>query len=684
MAKITLPSVASGYNVSTINANFQALAAELNNKVLYRANPVGEANQVTTDVDMNSKRLLNLPAPTSDLEPLRRIDAADIGTQSAAAIAAADAAEASALAAQGYAVTAGANAVDSGSSAVLAGTAKDAALDAAALAQGYADDAYDNSRLTIGTVVTAPAGGSAAATINGVPGSQVLSLTIPRGDQGIQGPVGPAGPSGSGSGDVIGPASSVVDHVAVFNSTDGKVVKSAGVPLSSKQDTLGFTPENVTNKGAVNGYAPLGADQKVPLANLPTITAAEIITPSNVSPSEASTNVVENPTLTGSTFYSNYSATHANTQVQVHTTNVFTSPLYSSGDVTGSTSFTLPLGILSVGTQYFWRIRYKNSRGTYSDWSTPTSFTTSATFNNYIPTPAATPAIGASFEGGYYTGLIWNELVQSSTSTTIGTGSQTFTVPSMSSTPIVYAGQTLQIRSRANPDNKMTGVVTAAVGTALTINVTSVAGSGTFTDWSIMAQYRVILAPKASGESSTQLTSATAVLSFLARPSEGYKMTQAMLAAGNSTAYPAAYAAAALSVGGKTDWYVPSRDEFELAWRNLKPITNSNDTSARVQILGSLSEAAYPDATGYFFSGANRNATPVGEPYTTSVPGQTSVALFQTGGAEAFNAVQYSTATEYDASNRYVQDFSTSQPGRQFQNPKTAGIAWRAVRRSII
>ena len=32
---------------------------------------------------------------------------------------------------------------------------------------------------------------------------------------------------------------------------------------------LGFTPEDAAKKGAANGYAPLGADQKVPAANLP-------------------------------------------------------------------------------------------------------------------------------------------------------------------------------------------------------------------------------------------------------------------------------------------------------------------------------------------------------------------------------------------------------------------------------
>jgi len=41
------------------------------------------------------------------------------------------------------------------------------------------------------------------------------------------------------------------------------------VDTTGLQPALGFTPENRANRGVANGYAPLGADAKVPLANLP-------------------------------------------------------------------------------------------------------------------------------------------------------------------------------------------------------------------------------------------------------------------------------------------------------------------------------------------------------------------------------------------------------------------------------
>ena len=47
---------------------------------------------------------------------------------------------------------------------------------------------------------------------------------------------------------------------------------SAG--LATKQNALGFTPENAAKKGTASGYAGLGSDGKVPTAQLPTIPTA--------------------------------------------------------------------------------------------------------------------------------------------------------------------------------------------------------------------------------------------------------------------------------------------------------------------------------------------------------------------------------------------------------------------------
>ena len=59
MSKIDLDPITSGYNLSKINANFQKVEDELNNKVLYRNSPAGEPNNMSSNLDMNSRSILN-------------------------------------------------------------------------------------------------------------------------------------------------------------------------------------------------------------------------------------------------------------------------------------------------------------------------------------------------------------------------------------------------------------------------------------------------------------------------------------------------------------------------------------------------------------------------------------------------------------------------------------------------
>lgn len=79
---------------------------------------------------------------------------------------------------------------------IQTGLDRQAALGSAYAAAQSASDAASVSRLTIGAVITAPEGSPAEATINDEAGSQVLSLILPRGSQGIQGDTGPQGIQG--------------------------------------------------------------------------------------------------------------------------------------------------------------------------------------------------------------------------------------------------------------------------------------------------------------------------------------------------------------------------------------------------------------------------------------------------------------------------------------------------------
>ena len=309
---------------------------------------------------------------------------------------------------------------------------------------------------------------------------------------------------------------------------------------------------------------------------------------------------------------------------------------------------------------------------------------------SYIPTPAPTPAnFGDPFEGGFYAGMYWDQVTQSGSSKTLATGTQEFTVPNMTATPIVYLGQTLEVRSRANPVNKMVGTVTNAGGTSLTLNITSVGGSGTFSDWSVMARFRIIVAPKASGENaSIALKNANSAFPTACQTlTKGLAATQAMRDADTSTVYPAAHWARNLNIGGRTDWYIPARDELELCWRNLKPVTGNNYTTADRPTAASFNYAnngSYGDTANTH--GTNNNSSPTGAAYTASVPDQTAAAAFRTGGAEAyeFGSSYYLSSSEYNASYAWLQYWNSSYPGLQSYNLKSNAYRVRAVRRSVI
>jgi hypothetical protein len=89
-------------------------------------------------------------------------------------------------------------------------------------------------------------------------------------------------------------------------------------------------------------------------------------------------------------------------------------------------------------------------------------------------------------------------------------------------------------------------------------------------------------------------------------------------------AFPAAQFCADLSIGGFTDWYLPSRFELDIAYFNLKPSTATNSTS------WGTNDYSIPKRT------AN---------YTLTYPQQTYVTAFNTS-TEAFVADWHWSSTE--------------------------------------
>jgi len=71
MAKITLASIRTAFaSAVSLNSRFSDVETHLNDKVLYRDNVSGEANEMKNDLDMNSNRILNLPSATTTNEPV--------------------------------------------------------------------------------------------------------------------------------------------------------------------------------------------------------------------------------------------------------------------------------------------------------------------------------------------------------------------------------------------------------------------------------------------------------------------------------------------------------------------------------------------------------------------------------------------------------------------------------------
>lgn len=124
-----------------------------------------------------------------------------------------------------------------------------------------------------------------------------------------------------------------------------------------------------------------------------------------------------------------------------------------------------------------------------------------------------------------------------------------------------------------------------------------------------VATHGLVVADKAAEVTDKLMYSATTVDAY--DKADGQANTNAMLAMGG----PAANYCNGYSNDGFDDWYLPAKNELEIAYYNLKPSTDLNVTN----------------------SGINPNAVPPrNSNYSSLVPSQTAALLFQTGKDQAF------------------------------------------------
>ncbi|WP_192985680.1 DUF1566 domain-containing protein [Pseudomonas sp. EggHat1] len=168
----------------------------------------------------------------------------------------------------------------------------------------------------------------------------------------------------------------------------------------------------------------------------------------------------------------------------------------------------------------------------------------------------------------------------------------------------------------------------------------------------------LIVAPKAAGELEearwgeygNDIAGATSVYDGLAN-------TQAMAEVGSDLAKWALE----LEIDSFTDWYLPSRDELEILYRQFKPTTETNYQYGR--------------------HGENSSAVPITQHYSAEAPAQTSHEAFQEGAEQAFEDAWYWSSTQYSPYNAWYQDFAG---GSQLSHHKDSELRARAVRRFTV
>lgn len=196
---------------------------------------------------------------------------------------------------------------------------------------------------------------------------------------------------------LLGDVSAYVNQTKTYTITDYNSFSTYSVSASA--GTASITGDQITfNTPATSQSATLtvtkdGLDFDFAINVLP----FGVQTPTNVSPSNGSTDQNRSVTLTASAFsWLGVADTHASSDWQVATDIGFTSLVANVvGDTVNKTSYTV-MG-LSTSQTYYWRVRYTGTNNGTSNWSTPTSFVTKANFSGLVGTQG-----GQGFGVGVY------------------------------------------------------------------------------------------------------------------------------------------------------------------------------------------------------------------------------------------------------------------------------------------
>ncbi len=184
-----------------------------------------------------------------------------------------------------------------------------------------------------------------------------------------------------------------------------------GVTYTPGATTWSYSGELAVGANFFSVMAMNAAGQQSP-ADTITVTFANTVPdqPANVSPADGAVNVNQPVLLTASAYSDAEGDVHAAGQWQVRAQNgTFDTPVFNLVSGAGLIQATVPVGTLNWSATYYFHVRYKDSRGSWSAWSNETSFTTTA--DNLAPENVANLRVTASQENALV--LTWNHSVDS-------------------------------------------------------------------------------------------------------------------------------------------------------------------------------------------------------------------------------------------------------------------------------
>jgi hypothetical protein len=368
---------------------------------------------------------------------------------------------------------------------------------------------------------------------------------------------------------------------------------------------------------------------------------APIRKPVNVVPSINQGSVALDATFQLGRYYSLYRLAQSSFEFQVSTDPTFASNIVQDITANGAVSSYHLTNVLDSNKTYYWRGRYTDAEGNVSDWSDATSFTTQAVTVSQptitSPTGGAstntkTPTIAASafaiagatdteqsadwevWTGANGTGT----LVFSSYNDTNNKTSITLTDVLTRNTAYYPRVRYTGVKYGRSPwSTGASFLATWAVGPTV---IGTPYGGGYYAGLVKIGDqnYYVIVAPRSTQSSRPLLANA---LTY----SEGVSEVDSVA---NTTAMASIIDSAAawvktLTINGYSDWQIPSKAVLEIIYRNLKPTTDSSDTT----------------------SGDNPYSVPPSSNYGVLQPSRTASALFQSTGSEAFAGQYWSSST---------------------------------------